>query len=130
MDRVVPIASAIVGSGESTPEWTASYRVVRQLFTQGLRQQMADTQQFGRKLQEYRDEVARLSQEVAAERETSQARMAHYRGELLSGLRPTGIRFKTRQCRCPAAGRTTGSKPRASISFRTRQATIRTAGAM
>jgi hypothetical protein len=86
LQEVGPVLASIVASGQSTPEWVASYRVVKQLFTQGLRQALADSIAFGRKLREHQADIARIRDEVAAERAASQERIAFHRGEALAGV--------------------------------------------
>jgi hypothetical protein len=86
LDRNQGLISTIVASRTSTPQWEATYRVVQQLFTQGIRQQMADTVAFGKALAAYNAEIFALQQQVTAERQASQDRIADLRGETLSGV--------------------------------------------
>lgn len=64
LDRNAGMISTIVASRTSTPEWEATLLLVRQLFTQGLHQQMADTAAFGRTLAQDRAESADLQAQV------------------------------------------------------------------
>ena len=86
IDRNAGVISTVVASRTMTPEWEATYRVVQQLFTQGIRQQMADTVAFGQALAAYRAEISALQQQVTAERQASQDRIADLRGETLAGV--------------------------------------------
>ena len=86
LDSAVGVISTIVASRVSTPEWEANYRIVTRLFYQGLQQQMADTVAFGRLLTQYREESARLQQQVTAERQASQDHQAQVFRETLGGV--------------------------------------------
>jgi hypothetical protein len=86
IDRDMGNISTVIASRIATPEWEATYRVVQQLFTQGLRQQIADTEAFGRALTAYHAEIAALQQQVAADRQASQDRIADLRGQSLAGV--------------------------------------------
>ncbi len=86
LDRNAGIISTIIASRISTPEWEANYRLVGQLFRQGLQQQMADTVAFGELLAQYRAESARLQQQVVNERQASQDRQAQFVRETLGGV--------------------------------------------
>ena len=86
LDQEQEIISTVIASRVTTPEWEGTYRLVQQLFTQGIVQQMADTAAFGRALTQYYAESAALRDQVAAERQASQDRIARLRGEVLSGV--------------------------------------------
>ena len=86
LDANAGIISSIVASRVTTPQWEATYRLVGQLFTQGIQQQMADTAAFGRALQQYRAETQALQEQVVAERLASQDRIAELRGQSLQGI--------------------------------------------
>lgn len=81
-----PLVSTVIASRATTPEWEGIYRLAQGLFRQGLQQQMADTVAFGRTLEQHRAESQALQQQVVAERQASQDRIAELRGELLSGV--------------------------------------------
>lgn len=78
--------ATVLASRTTTPEWEATYRLVQQLFYQGLQQQMADTVRFGELLAQHRAESQRLQAEVTAERWASQDRIAQERREILGGV--------------------------------------------
>jgi hypothetical protein len=86
LDELAPVLSTIVASRNTTPEWAAIHRLTQQLFTQGIQQQMADTAAFGRLLAEQRAQTDALQQQIVAERQQSQDRIAEMRGEVLSGV--------------------------------------------
>lgn len=86
LDREQGIISTVIASRTTTPEWEATYRLVQQLFRQGIAQQMADTAEFGRQLAQYRAESQALQQQVVAERWASQDRIAELRRESLGGV--------------------------------------------
>ena len=78
--------STIVASRQTTPEWEAIYRLVQQLFVQGIQQQMADTQAFGNLLARYRAQTQALQAQITAERQASEDHIADLRGETLQGI--------------------------------------------
>jgi hypothetical protein len=86
IDELAPVLSTIVASRNTTPEWAAIYRLTQQLFTQGIQQQMADTAAFGRLLAEQRAQTDALQQQIVAERQQSEDRIAEMRGEVLAGV--------------------------------------------
>jgi hypothetical protein len=86
LDRAAGVISTIIASRNSTPEWEANYRLVQRLFTQGIQQQMADTEALGRTLAAHRAESAALQAQVTAERAASQDRIAELRRETLGGV--------------------------------------------
>jgi hypothetical protein len=86
LDRNAGVISTVVASRNVTPQWEAVYRLVQQLFIQGIRQQMADTEAFGRTLAQYRAETAALQAQVTQERQASQDRIADLRGQALQGI--------------------------------------------
>lgn len=86
LDEQHGIIATIVASRATTPAWEATYRLVQQLFYQGIQQQMADTVRFGELLAQYRQESARLQAEVTAERWASQDRIAQERRDILGGV--------------------------------------------
>ena len=86
LDRNAGVISTVVASRISTPEWEANYRLVGQLFRQGLQQQMADTVAFGQLLAQYREESARLQAEVVADRAASQDHQAEVFRETLGNV--------------------------------------------
>ena len=59
---------------------------MQQLFTKGIQQQMADTVAFGRALAQNRAEIQALQNQVTAERQASQDRIAELRRETLGGV--------------------------------------------
>jgi hypothetical protein len=86
LDRDQGTISTVIASRITTPEWEGIYGVVRQLFTQGIRQQMEDTAAFGRTLAQHRAESAALQKQVTEERQASQDRIAQLRQESLAGV--------------------------------------------
>jgi hypothetical protein len=86
IDANAGVISTIVASRTTTPQWEATYRMVQRLFTQGIQQQMADTVAFGKALEAYRNEINALQQQVTAERQASEDRMAELRGQTLEGV--------------------------------------------
>ncbi|MGE0307557.1 MAG: hypothetical protein AB7Q27_17555 [Acidimicrobiia bacterium] len=86
LDQNTGTISTVIASRVSTPQWEATYRIVTQLFYQGIQQQMADTVAFGQMLAQYRDESARLQQQVVAERQASQDHQAELFRETLGGV--------------------------------------------
>jgi hypothetical protein len=86
LDRNQAVISTVLASRTTTPEWEANFRLVRQLFTQGIIQQMADTQALGETLARHRAESQALQAQVTAERQASQERIADVRRELLGGV--------------------------------------------
>jgi len=77
---------AVIANVNMTPEWLATYSVVKQLQRQGLQQQMADTAAFGRKLQEYTAHIRQLGQQMHEERMKSFDRIAESQREYLGGV--------------------------------------------
>jgi hypothetical protein len=86
LDAAAGVVSTVVASRTTTPQWDAIYRFVQQLFTKGIQQQMADTEAFGRTLAQNRAEIQALQDQVTAERQASEDRIAELRGETLSGV--------------------------------------------
>ena len=86
IDRNIGLISTIIASRITTPEWEGTYRLVQQLFVQGIQQQMADTAAFGQLLTQYRAESQALQQQVTQERLASQDRIAQLRQESLGGV--------------------------------------------
>jgi hypothetical protein len=86
LDANAGVISTVVASLASTPHWEAIVRLVQQLFIQGIRQQMADTEAFGRALAQYRAETQALQDQVTQERQASEDRIAELRGETLLGI--------------------------------------------
>lgn len=86
LDRQSGTISTILASRTTTPEWEGTFRLTQQLFQQGLAQQMADTVAFGQLLAQHRAESGALQQQVVAERQASQDRIAQLRGETLTGI--------------------------------------------
>ena len=80
------VISTIAASRATTPAWEGTFLLVRQLFTQGIQQQMADTQAFGQLLAQHRGESQALQDQVTQERQASQDRIADLRGQTLSGI--------------------------------------------
>jgi hypothetical protein len=85
LDANAGLISTIVASRISSPQWEGMYRVVQQLFLQGI-QQLNDTAALGRALADHRAESQALQQQVIAERQASQDRIADLRGETLAGV--------------------------------------------
>ncbi len=86
LDANAGVISTVIASRTTTPEWEANYRLVQRLFTQGIQQQMADTEAFGRLLAQYRAESQQLQAQVTAERQASQDQIADLRGQSLQGV--------------------------------------------
>jgi len=86
IDRNHGVISTVVASRTTTAEWEGTYRLVQELFRQGIRQQMADTAAFGRTLAEHRAASQALQQQVTEERNASQDRIADLRRETLGGV--------------------------------------------
>ena len=86
IDATASLVSTIVASRITTPEWEGNYRLVQQLFYQGIQQQMADTVAFGELLAQYRAESQALQAEVTAERAASQDHQAEVFRETLVGV--------------------------------------------
>jgi hypothetical protein len=97
--------TAILSSAYLTPRWQASLLVCRQLFTQGLRQQIQDTRAFGQKLQEYREYISTLSQKIHEERMESSGRQAEAMRELLGGVETYQDAYKGESIQLPASYR-------------------------
>lgn len=86
LDAYAGLLSTIVASRVTTPEWEANYRIVTQLFYQGIQQQMADTVAFGRLLAQHRAESQQLQQQIVNERAASQDRNSQIFRETLGGV--------------------------------------------
>jgi hypothetical protein len=86
LDRNAGMISTIVASRATTPQWEGVAGVVRQLFNQGIQQQMADTEALGRTLAAHRAESAALQAQVTQERQASQDRIASLQRETLGGV--------------------------------------------
>lgn len=86
LEAMAPTLSTIVASRTTTPEWEATFRLTQGLFYQGIQQQMADTQAFGQLLAQHRAESQALQQQIVAERNASQDRIADLRGQVLAGI--------------------------------------------
>lgn len=86
LDRQQHLVSAVVASRVSTVEWEANYRLVQQLFSQGIRQQMADTVALGELLAQHRAESQALQQQVFDERQASVDRRNDVFRETLGGV--------------------------------------------
>lgn len=80
------VISTVIASRTTTPEWEGVYRLVTQLFRQGVAQQMADTVAFGETLARHRAESQALQQQVVDERWASQDRIAELRRQSLGGV--------------------------------------------
>jgi len=86
LDAHAGVVSTVVASRLSTTEWEANFRLVQQLFVQGIQQQMADTVAFGELLEQYHAESRALQQQVTDERWASQDRQAVIAREGLGGV--------------------------------------------
>lgn len=86
LDANAAMLRAVYQSIQMTPQWQASLQIVRQLFTQGLKQILQDQQVMAQKLAEYRDHTARLAQQISQERMASQDRQAEAFREVLGGV--------------------------------------------
>jgi hypothetical protein len=86
IDANAGVISTVISSRTTTPEWEATYRLVNQLFTERIQQQLADTRAFGELLNQYRNESQALQAQVTAERQASQDRIAELRGNTLAGI--------------------------------------------
>ncbi len=86
LDNHAATLKAIIANVQFTPEWLAVYSVVRQLFRQGMAQQLADTAAFGRSLQQYNEHIRQLGQQLHEERMQSFDRIAESQREYLSGV--------------------------------------------
>lgn len=102
LDAKQGVISTIVSSRTSTPEWEGVYGVVGQLFTQGLQQQIADTQAFGQLLAQHRAESQALQDQVVQERQASQDRIAELRSESLKGIQNLVNPFDNKIVQMPA----------------------------
>lgn len=86
LDRQQSLVSTVIASRLSTVEWEANYRLVQQLFYQGIQQQMADTVAFGELLAQYRAESQALQQQVFDDRMASQDRQNQLWRETVGGV--------------------------------------------
>jgi hypothetical protein len=86
LDRQASLIEAVFQNAHFTPEWLATFSVVRQLFRQGMAQQMADTAAFGRALQQYNAHIQQLGQQMHEERMRSFDRIAESQREYLGGV--------------------------------------------
>jgi hypothetical protein len=86
LDNHAATLKAIIANVQFTPEWLAAYSVVRQLFRQGMAQQIADTAAFGRSLQQYNEHIRQLGQQLHEERMQSFDRIAESQREYLAGV--------------------------------------------
>ncbi len=86
LDGNAGLISTLIASRTTTPQWEATYRLVQNLFTQGIQQQMADTVAFGQTLARHRAESEALQAQVTQERLASQDRIAALRRETLGGV--------------------------------------------
>ncbi len=86
LDRQAATIATMIASRTTTPEFEANYRVVQQLFAQGQQQQLADTARLTALFTEYRAESLALQQQVVAERQASQDRIAEVFRESLGGV--------------------------------------------
>lgn len=86
IDTNIGLISTVIASRTTTPEWEGVLRLVIQLFIQGVQQQMADTEAFGRLMAQYRAESQALQAQVTAERQASQDRIAQLRRDTLGGV--------------------------------------------
>lgn len=86
LEELAPVLSTIISSRQTTPEWQAVFQRTQQLFTQGIQQQMADTEAFGRLLAQQRAETDALQAQISADRQASQDQIAEMRGEVLAGI--------------------------------------------
>lgn len=86
LDKRSAVIKATVANVQYTPQWLATLSVVKQLFRQGLQQQMADTAAFGQRLQEYNAHIQQLSQQIHDERMKSMDRIAESQREYLGGV--------------------------------------------
>jgi hypothetical protein len=86
LDRQAGLVSTVLASRTTTVEWEADYRVVQQLFYQGIRQQMVDTQRLVELLAQYRAESQALQQQVFDERMASIDRRNEIFRETLGGV--------------------------------------------
>ena len=86
LDRQQGLVSAVIASRITTIEWEANYRLVTQLFYQGIQQQMADTVAFGELLAQYRAESQALQQQVFDDRMASIDRQNEIFRDTLGGV--------------------------------------------
>lgn len=86
LDRQESLVSSVIASRIATVEWEATYRLVQQLFYQGIQQQMADTVRFGELLAQYRAESQALQQQVFDERMASIDRRNEVFRDTLGGV--------------------------------------------
>jgi hypothetical protein len=102
LDQLAPVLSTIVSSRDSTPQFQAIVTMTQRLFTQGIQQQMADTEAFGRLLAEQRAQTDALQAQITADRQASQDRIAQLRGEVLSGVQTFSDPVNGRLVQLPA----------------------------
>ena len=86
LDQNAGVTSTVISSRDTTVEWEGIYRRVQELFVQGVQQQMADTEAFGRALAADRAAIQALQAQVTQERQASQDRIAELRRETLGGV--------------------------------------------
>ncbi|MBA3776644.1 MAG: hypothetical protein H0X11_09420 [Betaproteobacteria bacterium] len=86
LDQFGSVTRAVLNSTQFTPEWLAAHNVVKQLFTQGLKQMMRDSVVMGQKLAEYREHISKMRQQIYEDRIRSMdARNEAFR-EVLGGV--------------------------------------------
>ncbi len=102
LDARTSLLKAVVANASFTPEWLATYSVVKQLQRQGLQQQMADTAAFGRKLQDYTAHIRQLGQQIHEERMKSFDRIAETQREYLAGVETYNDPYQGRAVYMPA----------------------------
>ncbi len=80
------VISTVVASRSTTAEWEGVYRLMNQLFTQRIQNQLDSTAELGRLMQQHREESRALQQQVTEERLASQERIAELRRNTLAGV--------------------------------------------
>jgi hypothetical protein len=86
LDGQAAVIKATVANVSATPQWLATYTVCQQLFTQGMKQSVADAAALGRSIQEYNAHIQKLSQQMHEDRMKSFDRIAASQREYLGGV--------------------------------------------
>jgi hypothetical protein len=86
LDRMRPLLSVPVQSLRFSLDWEATRDHVRNLFQQNARQVVIDTQQWGERLRQYREQMRQTHRQVWEERQAAQDRQNFVFRETLGGI--------------------------------------------
>ena len=102
LERQAGLIQALLSNAVYTPEWLASYGIVKQLFQQRMLSWQQDTVRFGEQLRQYNAQIASQSQQIHEDRMRSWDRVAQSQREYLGGVETYTDPYENRGIYMPA----------------------------